>query len=121
MDKLSKENILPKSVLDKMPINELVDYVDGIRLTDLEGYGGQNLYDHIPEYVRIRIRKECYYLENSEHHINTWNTYSLYTHLTMGNEAIMLTNIASTKGSTFSIRRVNYERKISIYHEVKFV
>jgi len=63
--------------LDKRPLSEIIEMVEGKELITLEGYGGENKLGNLPEYVLRRLHKEGKTLENSYHTYETWDHYSL--------------------------------------------
>lgn len=64
-NKIDKNNLPEKVELDKLSILELVEMFSEIQLVTREGYGGENEYGYIPEYIEKRLYNECVVLEGS--------------------------------------------------------
>ena len=108
-----------KEELDKLNIVELVEKYSSINLVTIEGYGGENKNDYLPDYISKRIRQESNELEHSCHPINTWDTYSLRVPTVAKSKlAIMLIDKACTRGSQFRVCMANYERILEVTHVV---
>ena len=107
--------------LDKMSIKELVILAENKELVTLEGYGGENKLGFIPVYIDKRLRKEGTRLENSNHVINTWDTYSLYRIPGLESpKCVMRIDKKKTRGLSVILKIVNYKAKTEIFHYVDY-
>ena len=114
--KIGKADLLRNEErLDELSIEELITLVSDMKLVTREGYGGENQYGFLPEYVDKRIHKEAKQMPNSSHTYDTWDSYSLYKIISDSEEskkAIMYISVRSDRGSCFRTRMVNYKEEV---------
>lgn len=112
--RIGKADLLrDKDKLDELSLEELVVLVDDLELVTREGYGGENKYDFLPEYVNKRIHHEVELLPNSSHTYDTWDYYSLYKFKDDNSKkAIMYITQRKERGSAFKAKLVKYKEEV---------
>ena len=119
MKKINENNLLSMKELDLLSIKELIDYVLGVELVTVEGYGGENKFGDIPKYVDSRVCGQLEYLEGSENTYSTWDSYTLYKSIDIEPLAVQRINKNKTSGSSVIFKLVNYKRKLIVNHIAK--
>lgn len=112
--RIGKADLLrDKDKLDDLSLEELVVLVDDLELVTREGYGGENKYDFLPEYVEKRIHKEAEQLSGSSHTYDTWDYYSLYKFKDDSSlKAIVYITKRKERGSGFKVRLAKYKEEV---------
>jgi len=106
--------------LDSMSIIELIRLVEKVELVTLEGYGGENKFGELPQYVQRRLNGECKVISHSTHSYNTWDEYELYTHAWLDKgKAIAKVRYTKTRGSSYMVMIVEIKTETIIHTYIK--